>query len=202
MQKSLRFIISAAVAALSLAPALARELPEASYAPIAGPAPSLAAREAFCLASPDECALDLNQSGTIRLTPRIWRLIERINRQVNRNVLGVKDIDHHGVADVWGYPEDGKGDCEDYQLEKRRLLEAAGLPRRAMRIAVVLDPLGEGHAVLMIRTDRGDFILDNQTKAVLAWDKTAHTLIKREDQNGSGWVLFGTPAVTIATATP
>ena len=29
-------------------------------------------------------------------------------------------------------------------------------------MTVVIDEQGEGHAVLMVRTDRGDFILDNK----------------------------------------
>ena len=41
-----------------------------------------------------------------------------------------------------------------------------------MRMTVAIDDRREGHAVLMVRTDRGDFILDNKTDAVVAWHKT------------------------------
>jgi len=61
------------------------------------------------------------------------------------------------------------GDCEDYQLLKRKLLVEAGLPRRAMRMTVVIDDIDEGHALLTVRTDAGDLILDNKVDAVLPW---------------------------------
>ena len=78
-----------------------------------------------------------------------------------------------GVPDRWDLAEDGQGDCEDFQLLKRRLLAEAGLPRRAMRMTVVVDDKGEGHAVLMIRTAQGDFVLDNKTSAILPGTRPA-----------------------------
>ena len=68
-----------------------------------------------------------------------------------------------------------------------------------MRMTVVIDEKGEGHAVLMVRTDRGDFVLDNKTSAVLPWHQTGYVYIKREGQNGSAWVSLGgatSPTVT------
>ena len=98
-----------------------------------------------------------------------------VNRRVNGKIKPITDKEHWGLVDRWEFPDDGMGDCEDYQLLKRRLLVERGLPRRAMRMTVVIDELGEGHAVLMVRTDRGDFILDNKTSAVLPWDQTPAT---------------------------
>jgi predicted transglutaminase-like cysteine proteinase len=37
------------------------------------------------------------------------------------------DQEHWGIEDRWDYPDDGYGDCEDYQLLKRKLLASAGL---------------------------------------------------------------------------
>ena len=59
----------------------------------------------------------------------------------------------------------------------------AGLPRRAMRMTVVIDELGEGHAVLMVRTNRGDFVLDNKTSSIPPWHRTGYVYIKRESQD-------------------
>jgi len=42
------------------------------------------------------------------------------------------------------------------------MLLEAGWPRQALLITVVRDKRGDGHAVLTVTTDRGDFILDNQ----------------------------------------
>ena len=60
----------------------------------------------------------------------------------------------------------GAGDCEDYVLEKRRELMHKGLSASDLLITVVRKPDGEGHAMLTVRTDKGDFVLDNLTDAV------------------------------------
>ena len=100
-------------------------------------------------------------------------------------------VEHWGVPDRWDLAEDGSGDCEAFQLLKRKLLAQSGLPRRAMRMTVVIDEKGEGHAVLMLRTDRGDLILDNKTSAALPGQRTGYVFIKREAQGSGGWVSRG-----------
>ena len=72
------------------------------------------------------------------------------------------DLEHWGVVEKWSYPEDGYGDCEDYVLLKRRMLMQSGWPREALLITVVRDRKGDGHAVLTVKTDKGEYILDNQ----------------------------------------
>ncbi|MCY1373525.1 hypothetical protein D3C81_1974220 [compost metagenome] len=58
-------------------------------------------------------------------------------------------------------------------------------------ITVVRKPDGEGHAVLTVRTDRGDFVLDNLTDEVLRWDETEYTYLKRQAANNTGrWVTI------------
>ena len=47
-------------------------------------------------------------------------------------------------------------------LLKRRMLMQAGWPREALLITVVRDKHGDGHAVLTVKTDKGEYILDNQ----------------------------------------
>jgi predicted transglutaminase-like cysteine proteinase len=109
-------------------------------------------------------------------------------------------MDHLHVADRWDLAEDGSGDCEDFQLLKRKLLAEVGLPRRAMRMTVVIDEKGEGHAVLTLITDRGDLILDNKTSTVLPWRQTGYTFIKRESQDAVAWVSLGRAASPVTTA--
>src|SRR3954471_7261212 len=126
----------------------------------------------FCNRHQSECAAYAAEPSVVRLTKASWDAINAVNRHVNATIKPLSDQDHWGVVDRWDLPEDGYGDCEDYQLLKRKLLAERGLPRRAMRMTVVIDELNEGHAVLMIRTDRGDYILDNKTNAVLPWEQT------------------------------
>ena len=154
----------------------------------------------FCKRYPTECAVDRSQPATITLTAITWSTILEVNRRVNKSVRSLPDRDHWGVADRWDLAEDGSGDCEDFQLLKRKLLADAGLPRRAMRMTVVIDDRDEGHAVLMIRTDRGDFILDNQRRAVLAWSDTGYEFIKREGADGRAWVTLSPHPAPVVTA--
>ncbi|NEU11388.1 transglutaminase-like cysteine peptidase [Methylobacterium sp. BTF04] len=165
------------------------------------PARPVAAWTAFCARMPSECTVDTTQPAFITLTPAIRDLLVSVNRRVNARIKPITDQAHWGVVDRWDYPDDGFGDCEDFQLLKRRMLVERGLPRRAMRMTVVIDEIGEGHAVLMVRTDRGDLILDNKTNAVLSGPRTGYIFVKREGQDGMAWVtLNGGAAPPVATA--
>ena len=75
-------------------------------------------------------------------------------------------------AGYWTTPTDGLGDCEDYALSKRKALGEAGLSRRALRLGVVRLVSGKAHAVLVVVTDRGDYVLDNRTDATPPWNET------------------------------
>ena len=136
----------------------------------------------------------------ITLTKSKWDTINAVNRLVNAKLHPLSDEDHWGSFDHWNLAEDGYGDCEDYQLLKRKLLVERGLPRRALRMTVVIDEKQEGHAVLTVRTDRGDFILDNTTNFILGWDQTSYTFVKREAAAGASWVSLGGVIPPFATA--
>lgn len=154
----------------------------------------------FCRDYPSECAVDMSEAATIELTPETWKTILSVNQHVNKVIKPVTDQDHWGVVDKWSLPDDGKGDCEDYQLLKRKILAEKGLPRRAMRMTVVIDELGEGHAVLMLKTSKGDYILDNKRNAVLAWERTGYVYVKQESQDSTNWVSLGGVTSPVATA--
>lgn len=145
----------------------------------------------FCSEHPADCAVDPQEDALVSLDARRWRLLTAVNRKVNGAIVPQTDEEQWGVVERWNYPDSGKGDCEDYALLKRRLLAEAGLPRRALRLAVVIDENGEGHAVLMVRTDRGDLILDNKRDAVLPWLATGYVFVKRESQDFAGWASLG-----------
>jgi predicted transglutaminase-like cysteine proteinase len=165
-----------------------------------GGARPVAAWVDFCRRHPTECAVETSEAATITMTPEVWRTILSVNRRTNARIKPKTDMEHWAVVDRWDFPDDGYGDCEDYQLLKRKLLAERGLSRRAMRMTVVIDDLGEGHAVLMIRTDRGDYILDNKTSAVLPWRDTGYTYVKREGQDSTAWVSLGGVGSPVATA--
>lgn len=175
-------------------------LPSASKVVEKSTAKPVLAWTKFCERHPDECAIDLSEPTTLTMTPETWRTITAVNRRVNTRIRPMTDKAHWGVVDSWNFPEDGAGDCEDYQLLKRRMLVERGMPRRAMRMTVVIDELNEGHAVLMIRTDRGDYILDNKTSIVLPWEQTGYVYVKREGQDSTAWVSLGGVTSPVSTA--
>ena len=150
-------------------------------------APPLPAWTEFCGRLPAECAVDHTEPEIIILTPETRELIEAVNHYVNRSLTAMLDEKHWGKIDQWDLPSDGYGDCEDYQLLKRKLLVEAGLPRRALRMTIVIDEMEKGHALLTVRTPGEDLILDNRTGAVLGWDQTGYTFVKRESANRVGW---------------
>lgn len=124
------------------------------------------------------------------LTPRIWRVLDRVNREVNAYIVPVSNLDHWGtMIDHWDYPVDGKGDCKIYALYKRKLLMEAGFPRQALLMTIVRDLHGEGHAVLTVRTDRGEYILDNLVNIIRPWDVTGYEFFSRQSQeNPNVWL--------------
>lgn len=178
----------------------AAPLPQSKHPiPGTGAANPIAAWTKFCEQFPTECAINLEEPARIKLTRQAWRTIVAVNTQVNTRVKSKTDREHWGVADRWDFPDDGYGDCEDYQILKRRLLVKAGFPQRALRMTVVIDELGAGHAVMMVRTDRGDYILDNKRNAVLPWYDTGYIYVKREGSEGSSWTSLGgrtSPTIT------
>jgi len=154
----------------------------------------------LCKRSPAECRVNPNEADRVEMTPKLWKTIVSLNSRINREIEAVTDDEHWGVVDRWDLPEDGKGDCEDFALLKRKRLAEAGVPRRAMLMTVVIDEENAGHAVLMIRTDRGDFILDNKRNAVLPWSQTGYVYVKRESQLRTGWTsLGGAQTATVAS---
>ena len=179
------------LAALPSAPAAVEKI---------GAAKPVTAWVKFCDQFPAECAVDTSEPAVVSLTQDTWNSIVSVNRSVNRRIKPVTDKAHWGLVDRWEFPDDGMGDCEDFQLLKRKLLVERGLPRRAMRMTVVIDEIGEGHAVLMVRTDRGDFILDNKTNAVLPWNQTGYVFVKREGQEDAAWASLGGLGSPVTTA--
>ena len=97
---------------------------------------------------------------------------------------------------MWTLP-DAYGDCEDYVLLKRKLLVERGWSTSDLLVSVVFDEVGDGHAVLLARTTRGDFVLDNKTDRVLRWYETAYHFVKRQSvSDPNRWVSVGDPRWT------
>jgi predicted transglutaminase-like cysteine proteinase len=142
----------------------------------------------FCRTRPEDCRTGGDGAGLVVLTEVRWSELLEVNARFNDEIVPVTDLDLYGVAEYWTYP-DGYGDCEDYVLAKRKALLDRGWPASALLITVVRKQDGEGHAVLMVPTDRGEIVLDNLDGAIQIWTLTPYEYLKRQSQADLGqWV--------------
>lgn len=161
----------------------------------------------FCAANSSECAPystgEKLSSNFMDMTPERWNTLYQINTYVNGKIRPVSDQQLYGQAEVWAYPTTA-GDCEDFVLLKKRALQEIGVPASNLHITVVLDEHNEGHAVLTVSTEEGDYILDNRRNDILLWNDTNYTFLKRQSaQNPKLWVaLLKKPSAadTVASA--
>ena len=149
----------------------------------------------FCRRYEGECGAGGASPVDINFSPKAALEIDRVNRWVNGHVQPVSDMDHWGLIDRWDYPVDGRGDCEDYALLKRKLLIEMGFPRQALLMTVVRDEAGEGHAILTLKTNKGEFVLDNLNDETRPWTASGYRFVKRQSQQDPDvWVMLGPPA--------
>jgi len=207
MKRSPTEILGAACAAAALAAALAMTPANAAserplFISVGSNARAPIGWVEFCSEYARECDTRPAEPRDVVLTAKAWKDMVRINRWVNDAVKPITDLEHWGVVERWNYPDDGYGDCEDYVLLKRRMLMQSGWPRQALLITVVRDKRGDGHAVLTVKTDKGEFILDNQNEEILLWSETGYRFVKRQSQSDPNtWLALGDPRPAGATAT-
>ena len=143
----------------------------------------------FCKQHPGECSIRPSNLAPARMTNGLMSKLAGVTARVNAAVKPMSDMDIYGKDEVWAYPDKGVGDCEDYVLEKRRRLSHMGISLADLLITVVRKPDGEGHSVLTVRTDKGDYVLDNLNDKVKAWDQTGYRFLKRQAIDNTGrWV--------------
>ncbi len=163
-------LLTTFVAAL-IAMALASPVQAASSAPLGF--------QMLCLQHPAECRG--GGSSSVSLTESLLGVIERINSQINRAIRPRND----SGGDVWTIGA-SSGDCEDYVLSKRRALINAGLPPSSLRIAYV-KAQGIDHAVLVVKTDVSDLVLDNLASSIIPLRSTGYRLIAMSSADPMIW---------------
>jgi len=95
-------------------------------------------------------------------------VISAVNNYVNQYRY-IEDQVNYGQSDYWATPAEffarGGGDCEDFAIAKYAMLRSLGVPENHMRLAIVQDKIKNiPHAVLIVYTDNGSLLLDNQIK--------------------------------------
>ena len=182
-------LVSVLLAFAPAAPALALDFSNVAFVQTATETTSIPVGHLeFCNSHPAECRPNDRVVPATVLTDSNWQQLVSVNAFYNQNVVPVTDQDLYNVAEFWTYPN-GYGDCEDFALAKRRDLINSGWHPSTLMIAVVKEANGDGHAVLLARTDRGDLVLDNQDGTIRLWSDTPYKFIKRQSQANAGqWV--------------
>ena len=144
----------------------------------------------FCRRDPSDCDAGEGSAARAAISTKSWRMLQMVNVTVNGAIAPVDDETLYGTAEYWTVPTDA-WDCEDVALLKKKQLEDAGFPAASLRLTVVLDEQGEGHAVLTVSTTRGDYILDNRRNDIRLWSRTGYTLLKRQSaDNPRRWMAL------------
>lgn len=174
----------------------------ASYAAVGGATRTPYGWADLCGRQPQECKVEVLDPVDLHLTARTLQILQRINDAVNAEIVPISNLEHWGtMLDHWDYPMDGKGDCKIFALWKRKQLMDLGFPRQALLMTIVRDLDGNGHTILTVKTDRGEFVLDNIAPEIRAWDATGYTFVKRQSQeNPNLWVDVGPAAENRAMA--
>lgn len=142
----------------------------------------------FCALDPEACAMV--GEPVLDWTDELNALSSRINAEVNAEIELVPDEDNLGREEVWSLPVNCRGDCEDFALEKRRRLTDAGVPRAALTMAIVFHKMQfYSHAVLLLETTRGTWVLDNLHDDLMCWDALPYRYTHRERPDGH-WTRF------------
>lgn len=95
-----------------------------------------------------------------------------VNSWTNSRIRYVEDRELYGKSDYWATASETlhrrAGDCEDIAIAKMQLLAAMGVPRDAMYLTIARDlARAADHALLVVRLDGQDWLLDNATDQVL-----------------------------------
>jgi len=144
----------------------------------------------FCAANPGDCKTQSKTQQLVSMSQERWDQLFQTNTYVNDRIAPISDQELYGETEHWAYPTDA-GDCEDYVLLKKRYLQKLGFSPEALLITVVLDEKGEGHAVLTITTDAGDYVLDNRVDDILRWNNSPYKFLKRQSHaNPLQWIAL------------
>ena len=127
------------------------------------------------------------------------QMADKVNAMMNKKKY-IVDSRNWGKSDYWATPVEflkNGGDCEDFAIAKYVSLRALGVSEERLRIAIVHDnEKNIPHAILIVYTDQGAMVLDNQNKDM----RTAESLTSRYKPifsiNRQAWWLHTSPEST------
>jgi predicted transglutaminase-like cysteine proteinase len=132
----------------------------------------------FCLKYPGDCEAAGAPTERIVLTTERKQELAAVNTHINRTIKPERNLGGLATERWLLYPP--TGDCNDYAVTKRHELLARGWPSGTLLIAVVIVPGTGGHAVLVVRTDAGDLVLDSLRGNLTPWDRLPYRWVRIE----------------------
>ena len=166
--RSLLVALALAIAGSMALPAEAQARPPLGY-------------QMMCLKTPSACRG--GGASKEQLSSSEMTTLKRVNASVNRSIKPRHD---RAGSDVWT-ANASSGDCEDYALTKRAALIKAGFAPSALRLAYVKTRNGVGHAVLVVKSNKGDLVLDNLTGAIRPLSQSGLRVISMAGANPKKW---------------
>ena len=184
-------VLVAAMAGTSLAAAQSDRARKTNYMQVHGQALPPFGFVQFCSRFRVDCdQTDAVSFTRFNATAARLRELDIVNREINARIKPVTDLELYGREEYWTYPTN-QGDCEDYVVLKRRILMSRGWPASALLITVVRDEVGDGHAVLTVRTKQGDYVLDNKVDTIHLWSRTPYQYLMRQSYlNPKMWMAL------------
>jgi predicted transglutaminase-like cysteine proteinase len=120
------------------------------------------------------------KAGVLTVGIDMLALAARVNRAVNNTVRQLSDYAQYGRNEYWELPTPRGGDCEDLALLKKFRLIGEGVPADRLLMATVLDRQQRPHAVLVVRSHNGDFVLDSAGDRILNWRDTGYSFLRMQ----------------------
>lgn len=150
----------------------------------------------LCRRAPGECVDEQPLAPRPQLTPALWGELNAANGAVNTHMRPRTDMEVYGEEEHWASASDpqDRGDCEDFALAKRRLLVQGGVPKSALSLAVVFSARTGRHAILVVQTGQGDFVLDSLSAWVRPWRESGYIFLEKQNSDWRTWsVVDDTP---------
>jgi len=107
----------------------------------------------------------------IKFTAELFALLENVNSTVNCYPYKTS-----GMADMLkadDLRETKHGVCSDYAYTKMLMLKENGVNYAGLGIATCLNDMDQLHAVLIVSTTDGDYVLDNNSSRVLGFKEAS-----------------------------
>lgn len=134
----------------------------------------------FCARFASECRA--SRITSTAFSDELSTMLQRVNAHVNKTIRPMPRPPAGWTVNPVA------GDCNDYALTKRSMLIGMGIPAGALRIGITKTWRGESHAVLIVKTDAGDIVLDNLSARVKTLRETGYRISMLSSANPRKWI--------------